>query len=99
MASRSTVNLNNYEQQDEEAGEEYAMLPNSSSRTPLNGTRSDGYSPLSGTAAASKKPWGNKRKALIFVGCVKCCYNSHTSKLRTLDCLSYLDSLFTSPTH
>ncbi|TIB81590.1 hypothetical protein E3Q22_00934 [Wallemia mellicola] len=68
MASRSTVNLNNYEQQDEEAGEEYAMLPNSSSRTPLNGTRSDGYSPLSGTAAASKKPWGNKRKALIFVG-------------------------------
>ncbi|TIB36988.1 hypothetical protein E3P86_02327 [Wallemia ichthyophaga] len=61
MASRSTINANNYEQQDEEAGEGYAMLPNASSHAP-------GYSPLSGAAANSRKQWGKKSKALVFVG-------------------------------
>lgn len=71
MASRSTINVNNYDQQDEESGEGYAMLPNASSHTPVDSFRNDGYSPLSGAASNSKKQWGNKRKALIFVGCVQ----------------------------
>lgn len=85
MASRSTINANNYEQQDEEAGEGYAMLPNASSHAP-------GYSPLSGAAANSRKQWGKKSKALVFVGCVKRLLVIILTSC--VDCHSYLDSSY-----
>ena len=60
--------MNNYDQQDEETGEGYAMLPNANSSQPADSFRRDGYAPLSGAAAKSNSKWGNKRKAAIFVG-------------------------------
>ena len=59
-------NENNYYQNDEETGENYAMLPSNSSSTNVNSSirNNNGYSPLNSTLTKKKM---SKRKIFLFI--------------------------------